>query len=154
MQTFLTGFETLLKYLNEYWTVIIIIIGLIIALIQKIKSYVKLTNEEKIDIAKKQLSEIILQLTSDAEINYENWKQSGEIKRAQVIARIFEKYPIFSKVTNQENLILWIDNLIDTSLEKLRGVVNYNESVSLNNFGIIEIGTEIQTESELKTEEI
>lgn len=154
MQTFLTGFETLLKYLNEYWTVIIIIIGLIIALIQKIKSYVKLTNEEKIDIAKKQLSEIILQLTSDAEINYENWKQSGEIKRAQVIARIFEKYPIFSKVTNQEKLILWIDNLIDTSLEKLRGVVNYNEGVSPKNFGIIEIGTEIQTESELKTEEI
>lgn len=154
MQTFLTGFETLLKYLNEYWTVIIIIIGLIIALIQKIKSYVKLTNEEKIDIAKKQLSEIILQLTSDAEINYENWKQSGEIKRAQVIARIFEKYPILSKVTNQEKLILWIDNLIDTSLEKLRGVVNYNEGVSPNNFGIIEIGTEIQTESELKTEEI
>ena len=42
------------------------------------------------------------------------------MKRAQVIEKIFETYPILSKVTNQEELIKWIDEVIDESLDTMK----------------------------------
>lgn len=51
------------------------------------------------------------------------------MKRAQVIEKIFETYPILSKVTDQEELIKWIDEVIDESLETMRKVFEENKTV-------------------------
>jgi len=125
---FLEGIQNFLSLINDNWTTIIVIIGLIIALAKKIKNYINLTDDEKIEIAKTQVSETILKLISDAELDYNEWKQAGSIKRSQVIQDIFEKYPILSKVTDQKDLVEWIDKEIDNALEELRTIIEKNKS--------------------------
>lgn len=122
----LKGIQNFLQFINNNWTTIIIIISLLIALYQKIKSFISKSNEEKIEQAKKQIKEICLKLVTDAEIDYENWNQAGSIKRAQVIQKIFIDYPILAKVTDQESLIKWIDDTINNALKELRKIVTEN----------------------------
>ena len=126
----LDGIKNFLQFVNDNWTAIIIIISLIIALYQKIKSYLSKSNDEKITVAKQQIKEIILKLISDAEVDYEDWNKAGSIKRAQVIQKIFSEYPILAKVTDQEKLVEWIDETIDTSLKELRKIVADNPKTS------------------------
>lgn len=122
----LNGIKNFLQIVNDNWTVIVIVIGLLVALFRKIKTYISYSNEEKIEIAKAQLKEFILKLVSDAEADYSEWVQAGSIKRAQVIKEIFVEYPILSKVTNQEELVEWIDQLINEALDELRDIVDKN----------------------------
>ena len=127
MQLFLNGIQNFLMMVNDNWTAIIIIIGLIIMLYKKIKDFVYLSEDEKIQAAKEQLQNIVLSLVSDAEIDYKDYAEAGAIKRSQVIDEIFDKYPILSKVTDQEELLAYIDNLIDEALETVREVVDTHE---------------------------
>lgn len=122
----LDGIRNFLEFVNENWTSIAVVLGLVIAIVKKIIKYFSKSDEEKIAIAKKQIKETMLKLITDAEQDYEEWKQAGSIKRAQVIDELFANYPILSKVTNQEDLIKWIDDTIDESLVTLRGIVTSN----------------------------
>lgn len=122
----LTGIQNFLQIINDNWTTIIVIIGLIVAIVKRAKNYFSKSDEEKIAIAKKQIQETILKMISDAEVDYEEWNKAGSIKRSQVINEIFEKYPVLSKVTNQEQIIGWIDQTIDESLKILREIVSNN----------------------------
>lgn len=118
----LHGIQNFLQFINDNWVTISAIIGLIVAICAKVKSYLKLSKEEKIAIAKKQIRETMLRFVTDAEESYSEWKKAGSIKRAQVIEEIFVMYPILSKVTNQEELIAWLDEIIDEALEKMRKI--------------------------------
>ena len=122
----LNGIQNFLQFINDNWISIIIIISLIIAIIQKIKRYFSKSNDEKISTAKSQIKEVILKLITDAEIDYENWNKAGSIKRSQVIQKIFEKYPILTKISNQTEIIEWIDETINISLKELRKIVAEN----------------------------
>ena len=128
----LNGLTNFLQFVNDNWTAIIIIISLCLALYQKIKGFVSKTNEQKIEIAKQQVKEIILKLISDAEYDYEEYTKAGSIKRAQVIQQIFENYPILSKVANQTELVKWIDSIIDDALNTLREIIEMNKGIILN----------------------
>lgn len=123
----LDGIKNFLELVNENWTTIIVIIGLVIAITKKGIVYFNKSDEEKIAIAKKQIQETMLKLITVAEENYDEWKQAGSIKRAQVIDELFANYPILSKVANQEDLIKWIDDVIDESLITLREIVENNK---------------------------
>lgn len=125
----LTGLKNCLQFINNNWTLIIIIIGLAVAIIHKIQDYLKLSNDEKIAVAKSQISEIILKKISDAEEDYAEWTKAGSIKRSQVIDEIFADYPILSEVTNQDELIQWIDEQIDNALITLRKIIEDNTAV-------------------------
>ena len=83
-----------------------------------------MSEDEKIQAAKDQLGNIVLSLVSSAELDYKEYEAAGSIKRSQVIDKIFEKYPILSKVTDQEELLEYIDKLIDEALETVRVVVD------------------------------
>lgn len=126
----------LLNWIVQNWTAIVAIIGLIYAIYLKAKKtwedWQKMTEDEKqkelerqIEIAKKILAELILSLVSRAEIE---WKDEGAklgpIKRAQVIEEVFEQLPVLAYVTDQEELLAYIDELIDKALvivrEKIR----------------------------------
>ena len=130
------GLKHFLELLNNNWPTIIAIIGLLYAIYLKVKKtwedWQKMNEEEKqaelekqIEIAKKILGELILSLVSRAEIE---WKEEGSklgvIKRSQVIEEIFELLPVLSYVTDQEALLVYIDELIDKALvivrEKIR----------------------------------
>lgn len=122
----LNGIKNFLQFINDNWTMIIIVIGLLISVIQKIKGYIAKSNEEKIAIAKKQIQEVMLRLVTDSEVDYLEWQNAGAIKRSQVIEEIFEMYPILSKVTNQEEIIQWIDDVIDEALKTMRDIFEEN----------------------------
>lgn len=123
----LNGIKNFLELIEANWTVIVVIIGLAIGIAKKVKDYLGKSNEEKIEIAKQQIQEIILKLISDAEVDYEEWKKAGSIKRSQVIEEIFIEYPILSKAVDQEELIKWIDYIIDEALVTLREIVAENK---------------------------
>ena len=123
----LTGIQNFLEIVNNNWTTIMVIIGLIIAISKKTKNYFSKSDEEKIAIAKKQIQETMLRMITEAEISYEEWNKAGSIKRSQVIEEIFTNYPVLSKVVNQEELIEWIDSEINNSLKTLREIVKENK---------------------------
>lgn len=122
----LAGVRNFLSLVNDNWTLIIVIIGLCIAITKKIKSYISLTNDEKIEIAKKQISSSILKMITDAEEDYDSWVKAGEIKRSQVIKKVFADYPVLNNVANQDEIIEWIDEEIKTALKTLRAIIEEN----------------------------
>ena len=122
----LYGIQNFLQLINDNWTIIVVIIGLIISITKKIKDFFGKSDEEKITIAKKQIQETMLKLITDAEVDYKEWIKAGDIKRSQVIEQIFDTYPILSTVTNQEEIIAWIDSMIDESLVTMREIFANN----------------------------
>lgn len=120
----LNGIKNILEFLNDNWTVILIITGLAVALAEKAQAYISKSNDEKIAIAKAQIKEIILKLITDAEADYEEWNSAGSIKRAQVMKEILLKYPVLSKAADQDELFKWIDDIIDEALAALRDIIS------------------------------
>ena len=123
----LNGIKNFLSFINDNWTTILVIVGLALALWKKIESYSKLSTDKKIEIAKKQISENILKLITQAEKDYAEWEKAGSIKRSEVISEIYKEYPILAKVVNQEELVKWIDEQIDNALPTLRDIIKQNE---------------------------
>ena len=128
----LNGIKNFLSLINDNWTTILVIVGLDLALWKKIESYSKLSTDKKIEIAKKQISENILKLITQAEKDYAEWEKAGSIKRSEVISEIYKEYPILAKVVNQEELVKWIDEQIDNALPTLRDIIKENEKDTLD----------------------
>ena len=124
----LNGIQNFLKFINDNWTSIIVIISLIIAIVQKAKSYFTKSKQEKVDAAKAQITQIIMKLITDAEIDYSTWEKAGSIKRAQVIQKIFAEYPVLSKVADQQDIVDFIDKTINDALKELRKIVAENKT--------------------------
>lgn len=127
----LTGINNFLNFINENWTMIASIFTVIIVILQKAKSYINLSQEEQIRIAKAQISEIMLMLVTSAECSYLEWQSAGAIKRAEVIDQVFVMYPILSKVTNQEEIIAFIDEAIDEALKTMRKIFEENKELEV-----------------------
>ena len=117
------GLKNFLTLINENWTTILVIVGLIIGIYQKIKKFLKDTDEAKIEFAKQQISNVVLKMITDAENDYQQYAKAGEIKRSQVIKQIFDDYPVLERVVDQGALIALIDAEIDNALKTLREVI-------------------------------
>lgn len=128
----LNGIKNFLSFINDNWTTILVIVGLALALWKKIESYSKLSTDKKIETAKKQISENILKLITQAEKDYAEWEKAGSIKRSEVISEIYKEYQILAKVVNQEELVKWIDEQIDNALPTLRDIIKENEKDTLD----------------------
>ena len=126
----LDGIAKFLTFVNENWVYITTIIGLAIAVGNKVRDYLNKSNEEKIEIAKAQIDEIMLMLVTEAEQDYLQWVSAGAVKRSQVIDQVFAMDPILSKVTNQEEIIAWIDESIDNALKTMRKIFEENKEKS------------------------
>ena len=123
----LNGIQNFLEIVNNNWTTIAVILGLCVALWKKIKDFLSKSNDEKIEVAKRQIQETMLKMITEAEIDFEDWNKAGSIKRSQVIGAIYNQYPILSKVADQTDMIAWIDNEINNSLKTLREVIKENK---------------------------
>jgi len=126
----LNGIQNFLQFINDNWTSIIIIISLVIAIVQKARSYFSKSNKEKVESAKAQIKQIVLKLITDAEVDYSSWEKAGSIKRAQVIQKIFAEYPILSKVSNQDEIVEFIDNAINDALKEMRKIFAENQETT------------------------
>lgn len=124
------GIKNLLSFLYENWTLILVCAGLIVGIAKKTMDFFSKTDEEKIEIAKKQISEAMLKMVTVAEKDFMEWEKAGSIKRSQVIKQIYDEYPILSKAVDQEALIKWIDDAIDESLVALRKIIEENKEIS------------------------
>ena len=123
----MTGIENFLGYLSENWVMILVLIGAAFSIGKLISKYLALSDEEKIEVAKKLIREAMLKMITEAEIDFEEWNKSGSIKRSKVIADIYEKYPILSKAASQEEVIAFIDSEINNSLKTLREILKENK---------------------------
>lgn len=124
------GIQNFLEIVNENWVSILVCIGLIIGIIEKVNAFFQKSNEDQIEIAKTQIQQTMLKLITSAEIDFDKWNESGSIKRSQVIEEIFRKYPILSKATNQNDVINWLDSQINESLKTLRTIVKANQDTT------------------------
>lgn len=111
------GIKNFLEFINENWTSIITIVGLCFMIYKKVKSYLSLSENEKVNIALEQIRKSMLELVSLAEKEY--GKESGIFKRSKVLAKIYEKYPILKNVVSQDELEKKLDEIIDENLEIL-----------------------------------
>lgn len=122
------GIKNFLILLNQNWTTILIIIGLIMGMWQKGLDYFSKPRQKQIQIVKSQIQQIILMLVTEAEEGYEETKKAGQIKRSQVIYQIYEKFPILNRIMNQEEFLDWLDAEIDNALDTLKQINLKNES--------------------------
>lgn len=116
--------KDLAMYLSNNLVQILVCIGLVIIITNQVYKFLSKSKEEKIAIVKAQIKNILLKLVADAEMQYLDVSKAGAIKRAKVIKEIFEQYPILSKVVNQESLISWLDEEIDSALITLKDIIN------------------------------
>lgn len=130
---FLDGLKNFLHIIEANWTTILVCIGIIIGLVQRARVFFKKSKEERIEIAKKQVRQTILEMVTKAEKDFADWNNTGEIKRSQVIKEIYDQYPIFTKIIDQETVVAWIDEEINNSLKTLRAVVKENEKTDDEN---------------------
>lgn len=128
MTIVLDGVYKFLSFINDNWTMIAAIVVVILAIVRKAVEFFSKSQEEQVEIAKAQIKEVMLRLVTEAECDYYEWVKSGEIKRAQVIDEVFAMYPILSKVTNQADVIAWIDEAIDEALKTMRKIFEENEA--------------------------
>ena len=124
----LDGIMNFLQFINDNWTAIVIAIALVISIAKKVKDLFSKSNDEKVAIAKKQIQETILRLVTEAECDYNSFSKAGAIKRSQVIEEIFLTYPVLSTVINQEELITWIDDIINEALDTMRDIISENKA--------------------------
>ena len=129
MTFLLNGIKKFLEIINENWTLITVVIGLGILAYTRIKNYLSLSKEQKVNIALNQIRNSALKLVTDAEEDYEKWVKSGPIKRSQVIKQIYENYPILSKVADQETLLEKLDMIIRDALDEMRKVIENKTKV-------------------------
>ncbi len=125
--SFLSSIKNLLMFLYEHWADIIAIFGVCYVLYKRIRVFISKSDEEKIAIVKEQIKTNMLKYVTDAEEDYANWVKAGEIKRSQVIQRIYMEYPILSKVIVQDELIVWLDKTINDALKTMRKIIEAQE---------------------------
>lgn len=117
--------KNFLNLINENWTIIITIVGLGIAIYKKVKAYISLSEEERINIAIAQIKSSMLELVTKAEKEY--GKETGKIKRSKVLEEIYSKYPELKKFIEKEELEKTLDAIIDENLEILRNTLKNNK---------------------------
>jgi len=128
----MNSIQKTLQFIVDNWSQIVIIATLILTIYARTKKFIlewkNKTEEERqkdfekaVETAKKALADYILILVSKAEIDWQSEDgKLGKTKRAQVIEKIYEKYPILEQVEDKESLLKYFDELINEALKVVR----------------------------------
>ena len=103
---------------------IIIVIAIIIGAARMVIQYSKMTKEERVNTALKVIKEELLKLMSDAEIEWEDYKKSGELKKSQVLKEIYSQFPFLATYIDQDTLVNKLYELIDNEMENMNKIIN------------------------------
>lgn len=122
----MNGILNFLTWLSDNWTMILMCVVIVISLAQRAKVFFSKSKEEQVKIALEQVRLGMLDLVTEAEKTYGSG--TGTLKRSQVIQKVFERYPILSKVTSVDSLTIQLDKMINDSLSDMRKLLESNES--------------------------
>lgn len=120
------GIISLIALISDNWSTIVIAIAIILGVINRVRAFMKLSKNDKKEAALKIIKEEILKLMSDAEINWVDYKKSGQIKRSEVITKIYTQFPELASVVDQETVMNEIDKLIDESKDTMDTIFEKN----------------------------
>ena len=114
------------QFIESNWINILFVLVLLFVCIRKAASFFKMTKEQKIASVLRLIKEEILTYMTEAEIDWKEFSKAGEVKRAQVISKVYDKFPILAKCINQEELIDKIDAMIEEEKAKLDKLMENN----------------------------
>ena len=81
-----------------------------------------MTKEERVNTALKAIKEELLKLMSDAEIEWEDYKKSGELKKSQVLKEIYSQFPFLATYIDQDTLVNKLYDKIPNKSINTRGM--------------------------------
>lgn len=114
----------ILKFINDNWTFIITILGLTILIKKKAEDWMKLSDDEKVKIALKAVKTQLLEIMSEAEIAWDDYKKTGEIKKSKVFQVVYDKFPILKEYADQDKIIEAIDDMIIELKPEMDRIIN------------------------------
>ena len=114
------------QFIESNWINILFVLVLLFVCIRKAASFFKMTKEQKIASVLRLIKEEILTYMTEAEIDWKEFSKAGDVKRAQVISKVYDKFPILAKCINQEELIDKIDAMIEEEKAKLDKLMENN----------------------------
>ena len=118
------GIKNLLLFINNNWALITTCFGLIILIKAKYEKWNAMTEEEKVNAALLAVKAELLQVMSDSELYWDNFKKTGEIKKSKVYTYVYENFPILKNYLDQEKIIAAIDNMIDELKPIMDKIIN------------------------------
>ncbi len=97
-----------LKWLYDNWSVVVIVIGLLTAVIIKLKAWSKLSADEKLQAANSekekaltQLKQLALSWVTVLEEKWSGIEKSGYIKKSEFFERVYDKLPVLSQYSDE-----------------------------------------------------
>lgn len=117
------GLKNTINFIIENWSNIIILACLIYGIILRVKKFHKLSEEEKVDAALTIVNKQLLKWMSDAELQWSDIKKSGELKKSEVITKIYDEFPNLKEFVDQDKLLQTISNMIDENMAQLNKVL-------------------------------
>ena len=118
----MTGTKVVFHFLLDNWLDILLGLLIISIIIEDIRAIIKRKDNKKILNTIEKISGQIASYVYDAEMKWAKKRLAGTVKRAEVIAKIYEKYPELSEYVNQELIINLIDELIDNALKGIENM--------------------------------
>ena len=120
----MTGTKLVFHFLLDNWLDILISLLIISIIIEDIRAIIKRKDTKNIVKTLEKISGSIASYVNDAEMKWakKHIVKAGAVKRAEVISKIYEKYPELSEYVNQELIINSIDELIDNALKGIENM--------------------------------
>lgn len=109
------------EFIRENWFVIVISVAVVIYTVEEL---LILSKEEKVAAAKYIIVVSIDAIVAEAELKFADYEKAGHLKRSYVIQTIYEKHPELNKVIEQEEILDWIDKLIEISVARLKTTIS------------------------------
>ena len=120
--------QNTIEFFENNWLNLILILGVIGVAIERCFYLLSLSKEKKIELILKTVRREILALMSQAEVEWSYFSKSGEIKKAQVISKIYEKFPILAEYINQDKLVSKISKMIEDEKSNMDKIINKKNS--------------------------
>lgn len=123
----MTGFNNFIHLIQSQWTNIVVVIAIIATVVKTTLSYSSMTEEQRVQSALKVVKEELMRLMCQAEIQWKDYKKSGDLKRSQVIKDIYNQFPFLSKYMDQDKLVKTIYDMIDKQMGNMDNLLNKPE---------------------------
>ena len=118
------GISNTLNFIQENWSNFLFIIAIILVCCDKVKDYFKMSKEDRVKSTLVIIKKELLKLMCDAELDWSHIQKSGELKKSQVIKKIYEQFPILNQYVDQDELIKMIETMIEDGMEKMNSIIN------------------------------
>lgn len=121
--------KNITEFVTMNFTTVLVVIAICLLTYRKCKEFFSMDKEAQKKAALAIIKEEILKLMSDSELYWSTYESSGQIKRAEVIANIYNKFPVLATIEDQETLIKEIDAMIDAAKPVMDAIINKDDAM-------------------------